>query len=145
MFRYNNGQFKLPPPTSVILDGFKRKFADLTRAEWDRLGYNEAVPVSRDPFISYETQWVKGDDLIYREEIVGAMVDEVAKNEAKAEAIRFDRAHRLMVSDWTQLVDSTLDAEDMVLWQSYRQALRDIPQQPGFPMEVEWPQQPELG
>ncbi|MEX3929804.1 phage tail assembly chaperone [Paraburkholderia sp. BR10936] len=28
-------------------------------------------------------------------------------------------------------------------WKAYRQALRDVPQQPGFPFEIDWPQAPE--
>lgn len=28
-------------------------------------------------------------------------------------------------------------------WAKYRQALRDIPKQPGFPYEIEWPSKPE--
>ena len=27
-------------------------------------------------------------------------------------------------------------------WASYRQQLRDLPQQPGFPFEIEWPDKP---
>jgi hypothetical protein len=28
-------------------------------------------------------------------------------------------------------------------WVAYRQALRDIPQQPGFPDNIQWPTKPE--
>ena len=28
-------------------------------------------------------------------------------------------------------------------WAKYRQALRDIPDQPGFPFEIDWPEKPE--
>ncbi|WP_419788055.1 tail fiber assembly protein [Pseudodesulfovibrio sp.] len=48
-------------------------------------------------------------------------------------------------SDWTQLKDSVLDDEAMVQWQSYRQALRDVPQQAGFPDAVKWPAVPDDG
>lgn len=30
-------------------------------------------------------------------------------------------------------------------WKAYRQALRDVPEQPGFPEAVNWPEQPEGG
>ena len=30
-------------------------------------------------------------------------------------------------------------------WARYRQALRDIPEQPGFPFNVEWPDEPKEG
>lgn len=28
-------------------------------------------------------------------------------------------------------------------WAVYRQALRDLPQQPGFPFDIEWPEEPD--
>lgn len=61
----------------------------------------------------------------------------------QARRIRAIRTAFLLRSDWTQLVDSPLDDTAMVVWQSYRQALRDVPQQPGFPGNVEWPEEPE--
>ena len=143
MFRYDNGQFKTTPPATVVLDGFRRNFAELTREQWDGLGYNEAVPVRRDPFTTYETRWVKGEDLIYREEVVAAIVDGEARTAHEAEAVRAERDRLLRDSDWTQLADATLDGTALVLWQSYRQALRDVPQQAGFPFIADWPEKPE--
>jgi hypothetical protein len=46
----------------------------------------------------------------------------------------------LSASDWTQVLDA---AVDQAAWATYRQALRDSPQQKGFPWEVQWPEQPE--
>jgi len=51
------------------------------------------------------------------------------------------RAHRnrlLSETDWTALSDNTLSAE----MSAYRQALRDITTQTGFPYEVQWPVKP---
>lgn len=39
----------------------------------------------------------------------------------------------LQSSDWTQSPDSPLSAESKQAWATYRQALRDLPQQEGFP------------
>lgn len=55
-----------------------------------------------------------------------------------AESIKI-REHRnflLAESDWTQLPDAPVDR---AAWTVYRQALRDIPQQHGFPKAVKWP------
>lgn len=143
MFRYNN-QFTQTPPATVEYKGFKRKFADLTREQWDEIGWNEAFPVKREAFTTYETRWVKDVDLIYREKVVSAVVDEAAKAEHEAAKHRSRRDSLLAMTDWTQLKDTTLDDTGTVLWQSYRQALRDLPQQPGFPLYVEWPVQPVI-
>jgi hypothetical protein len=55
----------------------------------------------------------------------------------KETEIRNQRTQLLRDSDWTQTKDSP-DAVD-VLWQPYRQLLRDITMQEGFPFNVVWP------
>lgn len=56
--------------------------------------------------------------------------------------IRQDRDQRLAACDWTQLADVKLDAQQQSDWKKYRQALRDVPSQGGFPWNVTWPTQP---
>ena len=53
--------------------------------------------------------------------------------------VRERRDLLLARSDWTQLPDAPVDA---AAWATYRQALRDVPQQDGFPASVAWPTQP---
>lgn len=60
----------------------------------------------------------------------------------KAAEVRAERNQKLKDSDWTQLADATLSPETIEAWAAYRQALRDVPSQAGFPMEVVWPTQP---
>lgn len=56
------------------------------------------------------------------------------------------RYEALSSSDWTQLPDvqATMPDEDKRLWKEFRQALRDITKQPGWPDNVEWPKRPFL-
>ncbi|MCJ2165535.1 MULTISPECIES: tail fiber assembly protein [unclassified Pseudodesulfovibrio] len=140
MYRYPDGTIKLNPPTKLEFAGFIRKFADLTREQRDGLGYNEAVPVARDPFTTYTTEWAKGADMIYREEITSAVVDEAARAEHEAGQVRAERDRLLAGCDWTQVADAPVD---QTAWAAYRQALRDVPEQEGFPGAVEWPGVPE--
>jgi hypothetical protein len=66
--------------------------------------------------------------------------DEINANTAQqAVAVRADRNARLAATDWTQIADSTADKP---AWAAYRQALRDVPAQAGFPQSVTWPQEP---
>ena len=58
---------------------------------------------------------------------------------AKAKAVRDERDKKLSDSDWTQLPDTPVDK---TAWASYRQELRDISKQTGFPWEVTWPTAP---
>lgn len=61
--------------------------------------------------------------------------------EQLAESIRSQRDSLLAATDWTQAADVPQAIKDM--WSPYRQALRDVPQQAGFPENVVWPTQPE--
>lgn len=56
-----------------------------------------------------------------------------------AAQVRADRNDRLAACDWTQLPDSPVDGQ---AWLAYRQALRDLTKQAGFPQTVEWPAAP---
>ena len=58
---------------------------------------------------------------------------------AYAEYERNIRNTKLINSDWTQVVDSTADK---AAWATYRQALRDITKQDGFPLLVIQPISP---
>jgi hypothetical protein len=74
----------------------------------------------------------------YADGVFAAPADTRTDEEIAAE-IRAERDVKLTQSDWTQVVDAPVDQAE---WTIYRQALRDIPEQAGFPNEVEWPQKP---
>ena len=78
----------------------------------------------------------------YTKFAVADMGDEAkaALDEQQAASMRSERSRRLAESDWTQVEDSPVDK---AAWATYRQALRDIPTQAGFPWEVTWPAKPE--
>ena len=61
------------------------------------------------------------------------------KDAEQAVNVRRQRTEKLKDSDWTQLADSPVDK---TAWASYRQALRDITAQAGFPWTIDWPAQP---
>lgn len=58
----------------------------------------------------------------------------------KAVSVILKRNALLASTDWTQLPDVPEGTKDR--WLVYRQALRDITDQPGFPLLVIWPIQP---
>jgi hypothetical protein len=62
-----------------------------------------------------------------------------AKDAEQAKSVRNSRTEKLKDSDWTQIADSTADK---AAWATYRQALRNVPTQSGFPWEVTWPDAP---
>lgn len=67
-------------------------------------------------------------------------LDQAAVDEAQAKAVRDERTKKLADSDWTQVADAPVDKQ---AWATYRQQLRDITKQSGFPWEVVWPQAAE--
>lgn len=61
------------------------------------------------------------------------------RNDSKALEIRTERNEKIANTDWTQLPDSPVDK---AVWATYRQALRDITAQAGFPWDITWPVAP---
>ena len=67
-------------------------------------------------------------------------IDDTAEQLALKEAeVKIQRNKLLWESDWTVLPDVVLTAEEKAAWLEYRQNLRDIQLQPGYPYSVEWP------
>lgn len=71
--------------------------------------------------------------------------EQIAQQQAEALAMSADNARDrrnalLASSDWTQVDDSPVDK---AAWAAYRQALRDVPAQEGFPRNIMWPTQPQ--
>lgn len=62
-----------------------------------------------------------------------------AKDAEQAKSVREDRNKRLAETDWTQLTDAPVNS---AAWGTYRQNLRNITEQSGFPWEVTWPTKP---
>ena len=59
--------------------------------------------------------------------------------DAEADEVRSQRDALLTATDWTQVPDAPVDSDP---YATYRQELRDIPQQAGFPADVTWPIEP---
>lgn len=59
-----------------------------------------------------------------------------------ADEIRTQRDKLLAETDWTQVLDAPISVESREAFRVYRQALRDITEQEGFPAAVVWPEMP---
>jgi hypothetical protein len=62
-----------------------------------------------------------------------------AKDAEQAKSVRAERNRLIAECDWTQVEDSPVDK---AAWATYRQALRDLPLQEGFPFDVTYPTKP---
>jgi len=75
--------------------------------------------------------------------IENASAEEIAERVAYEEAaVRDQRNHKLQLSDWTQMADSPLTDAKKSEWSTYRQSLRDMTSQSGFPSDVTYPAEP---
>ena len=93
----------------------------------------------------YQTAFRDGVEEIngqwYTKYSVADMDDEAkaAKDAEQAKSVRNSRTEKLKDSDWSQVADAPVDK---TVWATYRQALRNVPTQSGFPWEVTWPDAP---
>jgi hypothetical protein len=62
-------------------------------------------------------------------------------NDRKAVEVRAERNIKLAATDWTQTADAPQTLKDS--YAPYRQALRDVPLQSGFPWTITWPVEPQ--
>lgn len=82
--------------------------------------------------------------------------EEIAKREAyngeytvedlpmTSDEARTQRDKLLAETDWTQVLDAPIDAATREAYRAYRQALRDLPEQEGFPETITWPELPSV-
>lgn len=65
-----------------------------------------------------------------------------SKDADQAKSVRTSRDTKLAESDWVVIKNLELNANIPGAWEVYRQALRDIPAQAGFPWTITWPDAP---
>ena len=86
---------------------------------------------------------VRGDDLEWMVEKIPEKTPEELEIEAE-ERIRAQRDYLIGQTDYLLASDYPISEEDLESVKAYRQALRDVPQQEGFPDDVQWPTMPEV-
>ena len=65
--------------------------------------------------------------------------DELLTDEDRAKVAREKRDQLLAETDYLLMPDYPLSDEKREAVKAYRQALRDVPEQSGFPASIEWP------
>lgn len=117
-------------PADLAAIGIKRVLADPLPVDGTGWPYLPGAPLDVE------------DDEIIRRTWPNATpdVEGSAANLAQLGAsVRVQRDAKLAICDWTQLPDAPLTVDAKTAWGAYRQALRDVPEQAGFPLAVEWP------
>jgi hypothetical protein len=150
-YPYGLEDIKLANPNT----SFPTTVSDATMAEYGAMRvYFSTQPVLSDTQVSEEAtptfdadaqRWAQGwqvremttEELTERNSI--RETELLERNTMQANLVRNTRNTKLLESDWTQLSDSPVDK---ATWATYRQALRDITAQSGFPWTITWPDAP---
>lgn len=147
--KITNGQIDQYPYTLQMLraenpnTSFPKSPSDETLASFNVF----RVTYTQDPDFNYLTEKLEQQSPALIDGVWTVSKSVVSKTNEEIEAdkllksneIRNDRDQRLAQTDWMALSDNTLTQD----WAAYRQALRDLPSQEGFPYNVAWPDKPE--
>lgn len=85
----------------------------------------------------------RGEDLSWSVEKIPEKT-EAEKREDAEKSVRAKRDSLISETDYLLASDYPISAEDWEAVKVYRQALRDVPQQEGFPFDVVWPDLPVI-
>lgn len=94
---------------------------------------------ANDDFIGQE--WADGTVISSVEQLPDVTIEN--DEPSPYDLLRKDRNKALVASDWTQFSDSPLTDAKRQEWATYRQALRDLPQNTEDPSAPLWPTKPE--
>jgi len=103
--------------------------------------YNGFVTLTVEKVNGVDTVTAYEPDVEAWEAWKASLPDPTAEQAAQA---REKRDRLLAESDWTQVLDAPISAECREEFRVYRQKLRDITEQEGFPLEIVWPEMPAI-
>lgn len=85
----------------------------------------------------------RGEDLSWSLEKIPEKTEEEKLTEAR-QSVRSKRDSLISDTDYLLMDDYPISSEDLEAVKAYRTALRDVPQQEGFPYDVVWPELPTI-
>lgn len=85
----------------------------------------------------------RGEDLSWSIEKIPEPTPEEKRAQAESQ-VRGKRDVLISQTDYLLTPDYPISAEDLEFVKAYRTALRDVPQQDGFPFDVVWPELPAV-
>jgi hypothetical protein len=139
IFPYSIGALRRDNPNT----SFPRNPSDAVLADWNVFPVVEQSPPEYNPASQNLNQLnptLADGEWLQTWQVTAASAEEIAERlQSKEAEVRQQRNELLSTCDWTQLPDSPADHE---AWATYRQALRDVTAQEGFPWDVTWPEAP---
>ena len=95
--------------------------------EYTTLDYDNPITCEETGMIKYPTREMTEEERAQHDAILAEALVQ------KGQGVRAARDQALSNCDWTVGVDSPLSDEQKELWRTYRQQLRDLPNDPNFP------------
>lgn len=121
--------------TFVVKDGVVQNLIEISnanRAEYEELEQCKLVDVEDYVCVSVGDTYDEETGLFYRD---GVRVDAIF--------VLSIRKNMLIASDYAVMPDYPCSETERAGWLAYRQALRDIPEQAGYPDAIVWPEPPQ--
>lgn len=141
-YPYTVGNLRRDNPNT----SFPKRPDDNLLAEWN---VHRVAKTDR-PTVDHTKNVAEGDPVLTNGawtqvwETTDATAEEIAeRTEQQSKSVRRERDELLADSDWRIIKAQETSIEVPAAWATYRQALRDITDQTGFPYSVEWPTKPE--
>jgi len=131
---YSIGQLRHDNPNT----SFPKRPSDELLASWDVF----PLTLTPRPEVDYTKNATEGTAVLTDGEwtqvwdVTDATPEEIAqRTDNEAQSVRSQRDYLLQQTDWMALSDNTMTPE----WAAYRQSLRDVTDQAGFPWSITWP------
>ena len=122
---------------------FPRNPSEQMLADWNVFPVKDRPAPAFDPATENCNQTnptLENGEWVMTWQVSPASAEEIAERlERKSLDARQQRNQLLADCDWTQLSDAPVSSS---AWANYRQELRDIPEQEGFPWNINWPEEP---
>jgi len=141
--RGQNMRYAICDATGSIL-GFRDISAE------DLKHYSSEILHGVDLTVTEDTHYIDGGEVVQKPQRPSASHEwsmdtkEWILNPEKAwSAVRHQRDTLIAATDWMVLPDAPFTESEIVEIKEYRQALRDITEQPD-PLNIEWPEKPEV-
>ncbi len=114
----------------------------------DELGMDPVFETPAPEITVYQTAFKDGVEQVADKWVwkwaVSDMDDEAkaTKDAEAAKAVRAQRDRLIAETDWIVIKNLELNQNVPGIWEVYRQNLRDVPAQAGFPHDITWPVKP---
>ena len=142
-YPYTVGNLRRDNPNT----SFPKRPSNEMLAEWGMqpVTKTDRPDVDHTKNVTEGTPVLNGDAWTQVWEVTDATVEEIAqRTEDQSRFVRNKRDELLNETDWVVIKSNETGKPLSAAWKTYRQDLRDITTQQGFPYDITWPTKPQV-